>query len=288
MISIVGIGNAASNIAEMFSNTNNYDVYCLNNSVKRKTKRKFKLKQFEKPEDYELNTPDLEKFFSEISNDVQVIVVGSSYSSNYTLGILEQIKDKNIDVFYIKPDSELLTGLPKLVENAVFGVLQEYARSGLFKSLTIISNLEIEKSLDNIPIKKYYEAINGTIFSMIHYINYFTHAEPEIGMVSKPLDINRIRAYGAINPKNLEEKWFFGLDTPRDVCYYICINQETLETDGTLHRRLVDILKNKPRTTFQRVSYAIYETPHNNDFGFCVAHTNVIQKQKTLDMLEQE
>ena len=278
MISIVGIGNAASNIAEMFSNTNNYDVYCLNNSVKRKTKRKFKLKQFEKPEDYELNTPDLEKFFSEISNDVQVIVVGSSYSSNYTLGILEQIKDKNIDVFYIKPDSELLTGLPKLVENAVFGVLQEYARSGLFKSLTIISNLEIEKSLDNIPIKKYYEAINGTIFSMIHYINYFTHAEPEIGMVSKPLDINRIRAYGAINPKNLEEKWFFGLDTPRDVCYYICINQETLETDGTLHRRLVDILKNKPRTTFQRVSYAIYETPHNNDFGFCVAHTNVIPK----------
>ena len=88
MISIVGIGNAASNIAEMFSNTNNYDVYCLNNSVKRKTKRKFKLKQFEKPEDYELNTPDLEKFFSEISNDVQVIVLGSSYSSNYTLGIL--------------------------------------------------------------------------------------------------------------------------------------------------------------------------------------------------------
>ena len=64
MISIVGIGNAASNIAEMFSSTNNYDVYCLNNSVKRKTKRKFKLKDFEKPEDYETNTPDLEKFFS--------------------------------------------------------------------------------------------------------------------------------------------------------------------------------------------------------------------------------
>ena len=113
---------------------------------------------------------------------------------------------------------------------------------------------------------------------MIHYVNYFTHADPEIGMVSRPLDINRIRTYGALNPKDLEENWFFELDTPRDVCYYICINQETLETDGTLHRRLVDILKNKPRNTFQRVSYAIYETPHQTDFGFCVAHTNVIQK----------
>ena len=288
MISVVGIGNAASSIAELFDSTSNYYVYCLNNIVKRSSKRKFKLKHFDAPEDYELNVPDLKKFFSEISNDVQVIVVGSSYSSNYTLGILEQIKDKNIEIFYVKPDSELLTGIPKLVENSVFGVLQEYARSGLFKSFTIISNLEIEKSLDNIPIKKYYESINNTIFSMIHYINYFTHAEPEIGMVSKPLEINRIRTFGAINPKNLEEKWFFGLDTPRDVCYYICINKETLETDGTLHRKLVDILKNKPRNTFQRVSYAIYETPHNNDFGFCVAHTNVIQSQKTLDSLETE
>ena len=278
MISIVGIGATASKIAHLFSDTNNYEVYQLNGSVKRSTKREFKLKSFDTPEEYEENVPNLKKFFSEISDNVQVVIMGSSYSSNYALGILEQVKDKNLEIFYIKPDSELLTGTPKLIENAVFGVLQEYARSGLFESLTIISNLEIENSLDNIPIKRYYESINDTIFSMIHYVNYFTHAEPEIGMVSKPLEINRIRAFGAINPKNLEEKWFFNLDMARDVCYYICINQETLETDGTLHRRLVDILKNKPRNTFQRVSYAIYETPHKTDFGFCVAYTNVVQK----------
>ena len=74
-----------------------------------------------------------------------------------------------------------------------------------------------------------------------------------------------------------QQKWFFELDTPRDVCYYVCMNEEKLENDGSLHRRLVDILKNKPRNSFQRVSYAIYETPYE-DFGFCVAHTNVVQK----------
>ena len=216
MISIIGIGNAASKIADLFNETNNYDVYLLNSSVQRSSKRKFKLKTYENPEDYESNTPNLKKFFSDVTDNVQVIIVGSSYSSNYTLGILEQIKDKNIEVFYIKPDSELLTGTRKLIENAVFGVLQEYARSGLFKSFTIISNLEIEKSLNNIPVKSYYSSINNTIFSMIHYVNYFMHAEPEIGMVSRPLDINRIRTYGAINPKNLEEKWFLTL-TPREM-----------------------------------------------------------------------
>ena len=278
MISVIGIGNAASKIAALFENTSNYDVYKMNSSVKRSSKYQFKLKGFESPEEYEKNIPDVKKFLAGASDRIQLFVVGSSYSSNYTLGILEQIKDKKIELFYIKPDSELLTGTPKLVENTVFGVLQEYGRSGLFSSFTIISNLEIEKSLDNVPIKSYYESINNSIFSMIHYVNYFIHAEPEIGSVSKPLAVNRIRSFGALNPKNLEEKWFFELDTPRDVCYYICINQETLETDGTLHRRLVDILKNKPRNTFQRVSYAIYETPHQNDFGFCVAYTNVVQK----------
>ena len=278
MISIVGIGNAASRIAECFRQVDNYNVYTLNSTNKANSKRKYKLKSFENPEEYESNIPDLKKFFSDIDEHVQVIVVGSSYSSNYSLGILEQIKNKKIDLYYIKPDGELMTGVRKLVERAAFGVLQEYARSGLFNSFTIISNLEIEKSLDNVPVKKYYESINKSIFSMIHYMNFFVHNEPEIGMISKPLDINRIRSIGALDPKNLEEKWFFELDTPRDVCYYICINKQKLETDGTLHRRLVDLLKNKPRNTFKRISYAIYETPHENDFGFCVAHTNVIQQ----------
>tara|TARA_R100000908_G_C3723945_1_gene125708 strand:- start:178 stop:1017 length:840 start_codon:yes stop_codon:yes gene_type:complete len=277
MISIVGLGTAASKIAECFGETNNYNVYVMNDAVKRSSKYKYKLKSYENPEYYESNIPDLSKFFSEIDDRVQVIVVGSSFSSNYCLGVLEQIRNKKIDLFYIKPDAELLTGVPKLLDNLVFGVLQEYTRSGLFDTFTVISNLEVEKSLDNLPIKSYYNTINKTIFSMMHYINYFTHAEPEIGMVSKPLDVNRIRTFGALNPKNLEEKWFFELDTPRDVCYYVCMNEEKLENDGSLHRRLVDILKNKPRNSFQRVSYAIYETPYE-DFGFCVAHTNVVQK----------
>ena len=104
MISVIGIGNAACNIAKTFSETSNYDIYYLNSAVKRNSKRKFKLKALNKPEDYENNVPNLKKFFADIEENVQVIVVGSSYSSNYTLGILEQIKDKNIEIFYIKPD----------------------------------------------------------------------------------------------------------------------------------------------------------------------------------------
>jgi len=277
MISIVGIGNGASQIAEKFSETKNYNVYTLNSSVSRRSKYKFKLKTYDTAEEYEKNIPDVVKFFADIDEHVQVFVMGSSFSSNYTLGILEQIKDKKIDVFYIQPDAELMTGIPKLLDKVVFSILQQYARSGLLNAFTPLSNVFIERSLGNIPIKTYYDTINHSIFSTVHYINYFTYAEPEIGMVAAPLDINRIRAYGILNPDNLEEKWLFDLDMARDICYYLCINSEKLETEGGLHKKIVDMLKKKPRNAFRKISYAIYETEHQ-DFGLCVAHTNAIQE----------
>ena len=229
MISIVGLGNAASAIVQYFSDIKQYDVYCLNSKVER----------------------------------------------------------KKIDLIYVQPDTELLTGYPVLIENTTFGVLQEYARSGLLNSITLISNLAIEESLGDINIKNYYDSLNNFIFSTVHHLNYFTHSEPEIGQVAKPAEINRIRAVAGLNIKNLDEKWFFNLDSPRELCYYLAINTERLETEGGLHKKIVDMLKQKPKNAYRKISYAIYETPYN-DFGFCVAHTNVVQTKKTLDKLEQE
>jgi len=281
MISIIGIGNGASAIAEKFTNIDNYEVYLLNDKVSR-ANRQHKLKSFETPEEYENNIPDLRKLFSDIRDRVQVFVMGSSMSSNYVLGVLQQISGKEIDLFYIRPDTELLTGMPRTLEKITFGVLQEYARSGLFRSITLISNLDLEKTLGEVPIKTHYDTLNETIFSTVHYLNYFEFTEPEIGQVAKPALINRIRTIGVLDMENLEEKWLFPLDTPRELCYYISINEERLATEGGLHKKLVDMLKEKPKNAFRKLSYAIYETNHE-DFGFVTAHTNVIQQEKVLD-----
>tara|TARA_B100000085_G_scaffold122696_1_gene111676 strand:- start:2210 stop:3076 length:867 start_codon:yes stop_codon:yes gene_type:complete len=288
MISVVGIGNAASKVVSKFSEIPQYDVYMLNSEVKKNSKYKHKLARLEDPEQCEQNVPDLKKFFSGLKKRVQVYIVGASISSNYSLGVLEQIKDHELDIVYIKPDTTLLSGLPLLMERAVFGVLQEYARSGLFRSFTIFSNEAIENSHPNINLKSYYDTLNETVFSTMHYINYFEHTEPHIGSVSKPAEVSKIRTVGMLNMKNLEENWLYELDTPRDLCYYMCINTDRLEKESGLHKRLVGILKNKPKNAFRKISYSIYET-HLPDFGFCVAHTNVVQNnQTTLDKLEQE
>jgi len=286
MISIVGLGAGASAVAEKFSSVSQYNVYLMSNKIERRSKYKFKLESYEEPEEYEKNIPDVKKFFKDLDERVQIFVIGSAYSTIYVLGILEQIRDKKINIFYIQPDIELLTGVPMLLESSAFGVLQQYARSGLFESVTLMSNLSIEKTLGNVPIKTYFDTLNNSIFSTAHYINYFNHTEPEIGNVSKPGPINRIRTVALLDMKNLEEKWLFDLDNPRELCYYLCINEDKLASDGTLHKKIVDMLKDKPKNAFRKISYAIYETEHEQDFGFCVAHTNAIQQQKTLDMLD--
>lgn len=287
MISLLGIGTAGENIVNCFSNNKEYNCYVMSDNVERNTKYKRKIKYQANLEDYETSTPNLEKFFSSMEERVQVFLCGSARTANATLTILQQLKDKKIDIFYIEPDIDLLLGAAKLQERAIFSVLQQYARSGLFNSFTIFSNPILEESIGSVPIKKYFETINKTIYYCVHYKNLFDHTSPIIGNLVAAPGIQRIRSLGRIDPQTLQENWYFDLDSSRDVCYYICISTEKLEKDGDLHKNIIGHLKNKPRNAFKNVSYAIYESPFETDFGFCVAHTNVIQ-QKTLDKLEQE
>ena len=287
MISMIGIGTAGENIVEQFRGNKEYNVYVLSDNVARTSKYKYKIKNYERIEDYDKPRAKLEKFLSTVDEHVQVFLCGSGRTSNATLSILQHIKDKKIDIFYIQPDVDLLIGVPKMQERAIFGILQQYARSGLFNSFTIFSNCEIEKTIGSIPIKKYFDTINQTIYYSVHYKNLFDHTNPVVGNLTMPSEIQRIRSIGRINPRTLEENWYFDLDNSRDVCYYICVSSDKLENDGDLHSTIIKHLKNKPRNAFKNVTYAIYESPFESDFGFCVAHTNVIQ-QKTLDKLEQE
>jgi len=287
MISLLGIGTAGENIVECFQNNKEYDCYVISDNIERSSKYRRKIKRQENLEDYETSIPNLKKFFTNINDHVQVFVCGAGRTANATLAILQYLQDKKIDIFYIQPDVDLLMGVNKLQERAIFGVLQEYARSGIFNSFTAFSNPILEDSIGSVPIKKYFETINKTIYYCVHYKNLFDYTSPIIGNLSPPPEVQRLRALGRVDPYSLEENWYFNLDNSRDVCYYICISTEKLEKDGDLHKKIIKNLKDKPRNAFKNVSYAVYESPFETDFGFCVAHTNVIQ-QKTLDKLEQE
>ena len=278
MISLIGIGDAGCNVVSHFEGHKEYNCF-LFSAEQDNTKYTRNLPKVTKEEDCEREAPKLSSYKTKeaIQDRVQVFLCGSSFSANYTLAILEQIKDRKIDIFYIKPDVDLLIGDVKLQERAIFGILQEYARSGLFNSLTIFSNPAIEKTIGEIPIKKYFEMINKSIYYAVHYLNVFDHTEPLVGNLSKPSEVQKIRSIGVISVDKLSEQWYYEMQEDRDVAYYLCIASNRLETDGKLHSKVVQSLKSKPRNAFKNVTYAIYESPYESDFGFCVAHTNFIQ-----------
>jgi hypothetical protein len=274
----MGIGEAGCSVVSMFDNHKEYNCFFFSEDQEN-TKYTRKLPRMAKAEDCEGEAPKLSshKTKEAIQDRVQVFLCGSSFSANYTLAILEQIKNRQIDIFYIKPDVELLIGEVRLQERAIFGILQEYARSGLFNSFTIFSNPQIEKTIGEIPIKKYFETINKSIYYAVHYLNVFDHTEPLVGNLSKPSEVQKIRSIGIISVDKLSEQWYYNMQEDRDVAYYLCIASSRLENDGKLHSKVVQSLKSKPRNAFKNVTYAIYESPYESDFGFCVAHTNFIQ-----------
>jgi len=278
MISLIGIGEAGCNVVSLFENHKEYNCF-LFSPVQENTKYTRKLPKVAKEEDCEGEAPKLSSYKTKeaIQDRVQVFLCGSSFSANYTLAILEQIKEKKIEIFYIKPDVDLLIGDVRLQERAIFGILQEYARSGLFNSFTIFSNPAIEKTIGEIPIKKYFEMINKNIYYAVHYLNVFDHTTPLVGNLSKPTEVQKIRTIGIISVDKLSEQWYYKMQEDRDVAYYLCIAASRLENDGKLHSKVIQSLKSKPRNAFKNVTYAIYESPYETDFGFCVAHTNFIQ-----------
>ena len=278
MISLIGIGEAGCNVVSLFENHKEYNCF-LFSPDQENTKYTRKLPKVAKEEDCEGEAPKLSSYKTKeaIQDRVQVFLCGSSFSANYTLAILEQIKERKIDIFYIKPDVDLLIGDVRLQERAIFGILQEYARSGLFNSFTIFSNPAIEKTIGEIPIKKYFEMINKNIYYAVHYLNVFDHTTPLVGNLNKPTEVQKIRTIGIISVDKLSEQWYYKMQEDRDVAYYLCIATERLENDGKLHSKVVQSLKSKPRNAFKNVTYAIYESPYETDFGFCVAHTNFIQ-----------
>jgi len=294
MDSVVGIGEIGCNIADGFSNYSQYKVYKINvdddldstdwswasydvdeNSGYEKD-GVYRFRKQDSPEQYEKNCPNLGHFFRNIKGEVLFVVSGSDSVSAATLAILQQIKDCDINILYIKPELESLSPDKIKHEWVVFNVLQEYARSGVFKRIYLVNNSEIEKHLGEVPVIGYYDRLNEMIVSTFHMINVYNHNEPEVSTFSEPDKINRISTIGFVNFENGEKKLFYSLDEVKELCYYYAINKKKLEEDGELFKKIKDQVKNDVKT-----GYGIFATKYAEDYSYVVAHSSEIQRKKS-------
>ena len=232
MDAVIGLGSAGCNIADKFSTYPQYKTYKIDIGLE-KTKTSFPLQEQKRIEDYEAKLPNLKYFFRGLRGEVLFVVGGGGKVSSASLAILKHLKNKcKISVLYVKPSLGLLNETQSLLERMVFGVFQEYARSGVFERLYIVSNEEIEYMLGGISIKNYYNKINEIIVSTLHMINVYKNNKPLTNTYGDlPLGA-RITTIGMFNEAENEDKMFFSLDNVSDVVYHYAYNKNRLETDS--------------------------------------------------------
>ena len=289
-MNIIGLGKAGCAIAEKFSQYPQYNIFQIDVGAESDfdfigqyedaevKKKAHSVKKQKGPEEYEANAPSLKTFFGNIEGDAFFVIGGSGDISAMSLRIMEQIKDKcDINILYIAPDKSLLSEKRKMHEKVTYNVLQTYARSGVVQRIYLVSNPQVESILGEVPIMGYFDRLNDFIVPTFHMINVFKNSDPVLGSLAKPGETRRISTVGIYDMEKDEEKLFFSLDTPRETCYIYCVGERRLREDGGLHKNIVTQMKGKTNNETVDVSFGVFPTNYNNDYGYVLAHSPNIQ-----------
>lgn len=276
MDTVIGLGAAGCNIADEFAKYSQYKIYKIDNGLDGlRQEGVYDMPWQDSPERYEEKCPDLSKFFKDVEGQILFVLGGSGHISGATLTILKQLEHCGINILYVRPDLTAANFHKIKQEWVVFNILQEYARSGVFKRMYLVDNSKVEEHLGDVPVIGYYDKLNNMIVSTLHMINVYKHIEPIVDNFSAPLDGRRISTIGYYDSENNENKLFYSLDNVGEMRYYYAINKEKLETDGDILKKIRKQIKGDIDA-----SYGIFSTNYEQDYIYTVANTSEIQRQK--------
>ena len=170
----------------------------------------------------------------------------------------------------------MLDETQKMQERLVRNVMQEYARSGVFEKVCLVSNNSLDKIVGGAPIIGYFDTLNELLVPTLHMVNFFSNNKAVSGGISKAKSTHRIYTVGIFDTQKNEEKMFFSLDSARNKCYIYGVNEEKLKTDKKLMNKIKKQIESKKEENLD-ISYAIYPTDYEYDIGYVIERTPIIQ-----------
>ena len=274
---VIGLGAAGCNIADKFSAYPQYKTYKIDKNLK--GKNCFSVSPQKHPEDYENNYVPIKKLPKEVAKKEILFVLSCGHISGLALRMLEQFKKHNciINVLYVKPDETLLSQTAALQQKLMFNVMQEYARSAVFKRVYLVDKNAMAQITGKVSLRNYYEKINELLVSTIHMINVFNNSESEIDTLSQPFETARISTIGLCDYESGEEKLFFPLDNVREKSYFYGVNENILDSDTFLRDNIISQLKKNSENGNIKMSYGVFATRYEKSYVYCIAHSSKIQ-----------
>ena len=286
MKTILGIGTAGSSIVKQLAEHKVYKPYTVCTENTKTTKYHFNLPQLDGPEDYEdMDVKKLDKWLGTIEKSCTVFVCGASNSSGLTLRALHSLHLRGVkmDIVYFMPEIEVLSEEKTLQERACRGILQNYARSGLFEKICLVSNLRLEELAGSTNVFDYYDQINHVFTSTYYMLDVFKNTKPITSTFKRPKESCRITTIG-LGSLEKDDLMFFPCNQEVEVVYYYGINEEKLKTEENLFRTITNKVKSRI-TDETKVSFGIFPTKYEEDYIYVEYFSPKIQ-QITVDNTE--
>jgi hypothetical protein len=285
MDKVIGLGKVGCGIAEELTEHPEYRIYKIGSHL---TERGDLI--VPEPDSIEscealADQTELAVYLRSIRPDDEVLFVvgGGEPISGMSLSVLEQVKDSKISVLYVMPDREVASQNQKRDDKIVFNVLQQYARSGLFHKLYLVSRTIVEDVIGDVPVKEYEQKLNNLISYLVAMVNYFNHTEPVVGKKSVPLSVCRICTFGITSlDADSDTQNFFPMQDVQDVHYYYGIPAYELDEDNSLMRQIRTQTK-KLSEDGVNTSYSVYSTTFQERIVISVSHSKTIQEISQLD-----
>jgi len=276
---IIGLGSLGCGVASGFRNYPQYEVYQIDVGIKGYKKDGiYNMPKQDNHQAYESECPSLKSFFKGVaSKEVLFVLSGIDPVSGAALQILQHLSPSCVvTVLYMQPDRDLLSGESALQDRLTCGVLQEYARSGVFKSIYLVSQASMENILGDLPLKEHQARIDALLVNTIHMVNVFKNTPSVMDTTSTVHDIIRIWTLGTLDLESGEEEVFFPLVTPKEKIFYYAIPEETIEKDGQLLSKIKKQMKQAAGDDCH-ASYMVHATNYEEPFVYCLRGTPEVQ-----------
>jgi len=277
---IIGLGQTGCRIAEQLTEYPEYRVYKIDSEIKERAS--LSLGVHLGMDDYEKNLDQEEVaiYLRSIkeTDGVLLVVEGGTPISGAALGILETIKNARLNVLYVCPDISMLTETQKRDNKIAFGVLQEYARSGMFESIFLVSSNMVDRMLGDVTIDEYHSRFAYFVSYAVAMINYFNHSIPVVANRGETPIGCRILTLGSPLLENEQPplNLFFPLEEINGIHFYYGIPENEIKDDTALLARIKSHVRFYQQEGVS-TSFSVYSTTLSEKVSFCVAYSEKVQ-----------
>lgn len=281
MDKVIGLGKIGCGIAEELTEHPEYRVYKIGSHLKERGDLVILEPSDIESCEEEIDISEISVYLRSIKpgDEVLFIVGGGEPISGMSLSILEQIKDSKISVLYVVPDRQTLSAVQERDNKIVFGVLQQYARSGLFERIYLVDRSIAEDMMGDVSVREYEKSINNFISYLVAMVNYFNHVEPIVSTKSIPDKISRISTFAVSSlGHDAEARYLYPMKDIQDIHYYFGIPSEELEEDSGLMREIKSQTKKIASESDSNTSFSVYPTTFEDKIVLAVSYSKEIQE----------